>query len=152
MKGAATLFSSASVEWATPQPFFAALNREFRFTLDACATADNAKCRRFFTKADDGLVQTWRGRVWLNPPYGRDIGRWMRKAYESSQAGALVVCLVHARTDTRWFHQYVYGKAEIRFLQGRLVFERPETHAVKRNLHRDSAPFPSMVAIYRPPE
>src|SRR5688572_4824194 len=100
-------FSSASDEWATPLAFFNQCNVEFGpFDLDACATAENAKAPRYFTKADDGLAQEWRGRVWMNPPYGRTIGAWMRKAYESARAGAVVVCLVPARTDTAWWHDY----------------------------------------------
>jgi site-specific DNA-methyltransferase (adenine-specific) len=140
---AASLFSSASEEWPTPQSFFDALNREFDFTLDPCATVENAKCPLYFTKAVDGLAQDWgRHVIFCNPPYGRAILQWARKSYESALHGALVVLLVPARTDTRWFHDWVYGKAsEIRFVRGRLRFGQSTA----------SAPFPSLVAIFRPP-
>lgn len=128
------LMSSATPEWATPQWLFDDLNREFGFTLDPCATPDNAKCERFFTKVDDGLAQTWDGTVWMNPPYGREIGRWVRKAYEASLTGATVVCLVPARTDTSWWHTYCMKANEVRFIRGRVRFIGEADNA---------APFPS---------
>lgn len=131
-------FSSKSGVWETPQAFFDELDREFHFTLDACANAENAKCARYYTEEQDGLTQPWDGVVWCNPPYGRTVGRWVKKAAESN---ATVVMLLHARTDTRWFHDYCYQKpdVEIRFVRGRLKFG---------NLGND-APFPSMVVIFR---
>ena len=136
------LFSSRSEEWPTPQDFFAELDREFHFTLDPCVARWNAKCTRFYTKEDDGLRQPWdRHRVFCNPPYGRAMRQWAEKCFRSAQAGAVVVLLAHARTDTRWFHDWVYNKAEIRFVRGRLKFGDG----------RQSAPFPSLVAVYRPP-
>jgi site-specific DNA-methyltransferase (adenine-specific) len=119
------------------------LNEEFRFTLDPCATHENAKCSLFFTKEQDGLKQDWgRHRVFCNPPYGRQMREWGRKCHEAALAGAVVVLLAHARTDTRWFHDWVYGKAsEIRFVRGRLKFGD--------GMH--CAPFPSLVAIFRTP-
>ena len=132
-------FSSATDMWATPQAFFDGLNSEFGFTLDVCSTHDNAKCERYFTEAEDGLSQVWDGVCWMNPPYGRTIGKWMRKAYESSLTGATVVCLVPARTDTAWWHDYAV-KGEVRFLRGRLKF----------GCSINSAPFPSAVVIFRP--
>lgn len=137
-----SLFSSRSVEWPTPQAFFDALNAEFHFTLDPCATPENAKCPLYFTEQQDGLAQDWSGhRVFCNPPYGRAMPLWVRKCHEASQAGALVVLLAHARTDTRWFHDWVYRKADdIRFVRGRLRFGGASV----------SAPFPSLVAVYRP--
>jgi len=135
------LYSSRSEEWATPPSFFADLHAEFGFTLDPCATRQNAKCPTFFTKAENGLAQDWgKHIVFCNPPYGRSIGDWARKCYEASLAGATVVMLAHSRTDTRFFHDWVYGKAELRFVRGRLKFGDG----------KQSAPFPSMVAIYRP--
>jgi len=100
-------FSSQTDEWSTPPEFFNQLNAEFSFNLDACATPENAKCERFFTRADDGLAQRWTGRVWCNPPYDREIGHWMQKALESAGAGdcELAVCVVPARTDTAWWHE-----------------------------------------------
>lgn len=132
-------FSSAAEMWATPQGFFDGLDTEFGFQVDVCAIAENAKCARFFTPEEDGLAQEWTGICWMNPPYGRTIGRWMRKAYESSQLGATVVCLVPARTDTVWWHEYAM-KGEIRFIRGRLKFGG----------HKNSAPFPSAVVVFRP--
>jgi phage N-6-adenine-methyltransferase len=137
------LFSSRSEEWPTPQSFYDVLNKEFNFSLDACATAENAKCRRYFTKEDDGLTQHWgTHRVFCNPPYGKTMLQWAHKCFDASQSGATVALLAHARTDTRWFHQWVYGKAaEIRFVRGRLRFGDGT----------QSAPFPSLVAVFRPP-
>ena len=134
------LFSSNTDLWETPQNFFDKLDEEFHFTLDACALPENAKCDRYFTPEMDGLSKNWGGVVWCNPPYGKDIVRWVRKASESAQNGATVVLLVHARTDTRWFHDYIYGKAEIRFVKGRLKFGGS----------KHNAPFPSMVVVFRP--
>ena len=137
------LYTSTTEEWPTPRRFFEALDVEFRFSLDPCATPKNAKCRRYFTKAQDGLVQDWGAQtVFCNPPYGRCMREWARKCYESSQQGATVVLLAHARTDTRWFHDWVYGRAaELRFVRGRLKFGDG----------KQSAPFPSLVAVFRPP-
>jgi phage N-6-adenine-methyltransferase len=135
------LFSSATEEWPTPPAFFAKLNRRYRFTLDPCATPDDAKCPLYFTKEQDGLQQDWgTHRAFVNPPYGREIGKWARKCFEASQAGALVVLLVPARTDTRWFHDWVQGKAKVQFIRGRVRFGGAEA----------SAPFPSMLAVYSP--
>ena len=132
------MFSSASDEWATPQDFFDKLNEEFGFTLDPCANADNHKCGKYFTKEQDGLAQDWgTERVYCNPPYGRGIGEWVAKC---SRHKGLAVMLVPARTDTKWFHEYVYQKpnAEIRFIKGRLKF----------GTSSNSAPFPSMVIVF----
>lgn len=118
------LFSSATDMWETPQNFFDELDKEFHFSCDVCATRENAKCAKFYTPEQDGLKQTWEGTLWMNPPYGREIGKWVKKASESN---ATVVCLLPARTDTRWFHDYVYGKAEIRFVRGRLKFGAAKT-------------------------
>lgn len=135
------LYSSRSEEWPTPASFFKNLNEEFDFTLDPCATARNAKCARYFTRREDGLKQPWGAhRVFCNPPYGKTMREWARKCHEASLQGALVVLLAHARTDTRWFHDWVYGNAaEIRFVRGRLRFGDG----------KQSAPFPSMVAVFR---
>ncbi|KKN74117.1 hypothetical protein LCGC14_0394570 [marine sediment metagenome] len=133
-------FSSQRLDWATPQGVFDELDAEFGFTVDVCATAENAKCRRFYSKDEDGLTFLWLGETcWLNPPYGREIGRWMKKAYESALDGATVVCLIPSRTDTRWWHDYVMRADEIRFIKGRLKFDG----------HKNSAPFPSAIVIFR---
>lgn len=131
-----SLFSSKTDLWSTPQSLFDKLNAEFNFSLDVCAIAENAKCEKFFTPVDDGLLQEWQGVCWCNPPYGSEIGKWVKKAYESKST---VVLLLPARTDTRWFHEYIYGKAEIRFIKGRLKFGDG----------KNSAPFPSMVVVMR---
>ena len=135
----AGMTASESVEWETPLDFFTSLDAVFHFTLDVCATPENAKCAQFFTLADDGLAQPWQGACWMNPPYGRDIGKWMRKAYESAKAGATVVCLVPARTDTAWWHDYA-AKGVVTFIRGRLRF----------NKHKWNAPFPSAVCVFQP--
>ncbi|MGE3806212.1 MAG: DNA N-6-adenine-methyltransferase [Gemmataceae bacterium] len=132
-------FRSTSPEWPTPAPLFADLDAEFRFDLDPCCTAESAKCERHFTAADDGLAQPWQGRVFMNPPYGRAIGDWMRKAWESSQTTAeLVVCLVPARTDTGWWHEWA-SRGEVRFLRGRVKFGDAKS----------GAPFPSAIVVFR---
>lgn len=136
------LFSSATDLWSTPNDFFEKLNEEFHFTLDPCATKENAKCPSYYTKEEDGLRQDWGGHVvYCNPPYGRELPKWVEKAYnESKKPGTTVVMLIPARTDTRYFHDYIYHNAtEIRFSKGRLKFGNA----------RNSAPFPSMVVIYR---
>ena len=135
------LMSSKTDEWATPQLFFDEINAEFGFTLDVCADDWNHKCSRYFTRAEDGLSQRWDGVVWMNPPYGREIRSWMAKAVDSWRDGATVVCLVPARTDTAWWHDYAM-LGEIRFLRGRLKF-------VNRQGNGDSAPFPSALIVYK---
>lgn len=136
------MFSSRTDLWETPQDFFDNLNNEFNFDIDVCASQENAKCNTYFTKEQDGLQQSWRGMVcWCNPPYGREVGKWVQKAYISSKnEGSTVVMLLPARTDTRWFHDYIYNKSEIRFIKGRLKFGDS----------KNSAPFPSMVVIFTP--
>ena len=135
------LFSSKSSEWETPQDLFDQLNEEFNFTLDAAASPGNAKCSKYYTEEENALVQDWgQHTAWLNPPYGREVGRWTEKSYKESLKGATVVMLLPARTDTRYFHSWVIGKAEIRFIKGRLKFGGS----------KNSAPFPSMLVIYRP--
>lgn len=133
------MFSSKTDMWETPQDFFDKLNEEFHFTVDVCAIPKNAKCEKFFTPEMNGLKQEWTGICWCNPPYGREIGKWVEKAYIASTWGATVVMLLPARTDTKWFHEYIYNKAEIRFIKGRLKFGNSKT----------AAPFPSMVVIFR---
>ena len=135
-------FSSATEEWGTPNDLWIQLDAEFGFELDVCATAENARCSRYYTREQDGLEQPWEGVCWCNPPYGREIGRWVRRAYESSLAGGTVVCLVPARTDTGWWHDWAM-KGEIRFIRGRLKF-------VGGYGRGHNAPFPSAVVIYRP--
>ena len=138
-----SLFSSTTGEWETPQDVFDALSLEFGgFDLDPCATEQNAKCKRYFTLADNGLAQTWAGKVFVNPPYGREIGDWIWKCYISSMSTAdLVVALLPSRTDTKWWHDWVMLASEIRFIRGRLKFGGAT----------NSAPFPSAIAVWRRP-
>ena len=144
MENIAVMFSSKDDKWSTPQDFFDGLNSEFHFTLDPCADDSNHKCERYYTEEDDGLLQDWEGEiVFCNPPYGKAIKDWVRKAYiEGCKPNTTVVMLIPARTDTIYFHKYIYHKAEIRFLKGRLKFGNS----------KNSAPFPSMVVIFRGPE
>jgi phage N-6-adenine-methyltransferase len=132
------VFTSATDEWSTPQDLFDALDAEFGFTLDPCSTDGNAKCDHHFTLQDFGHWQDWSGEtVFMNPPYGRELGRWVRKAYEESLNGATVVCLLPSRTDNAWFHDYCL-KGEVRFLRGRLKFGGEKWNA----------PFPSMIVVF----
>ena len=134
------MFSSATDNWATPQEFFDLLDKEFHFDLDVCALPENAKCERYYTPEQDGLKQPWDGQCnWCNPPYGREIPKWVEKAYSYMMRGATTVMLLPARTDTKWFHNYIKGRAEIRFLRGRLKFGGSP----------NAAPFPSMVVVFR---
>ena len=134
-------FSSKSNEWTTPQHLFDELNQEFNFTLDPCATEENAKCSKHFTIEDDGLSKDWSNDVvFMNPPYGREIKKWIKKAYEESLNGATVVCLIPASTDTMYWHDFIFDKADdIRFLKGRLKFGNG----------KNSAPFPSAIVVYK---
>jgi len=135
------MFSSASNEWATPQWLFDALDAEFGFTLDPCSTDESKKCEHHYTIKDDGLIQDWGDNVvFVNPPYGRVVGKWVKKAFESAENGALCVCLIPARTDTKWWHRYCM-RGEIRLLRGRLRFVGGQ----------HSAPFPSAIVVFRPP-
>ena len=136
------LFTSERKDWETPAELFQLYDKEFGFTLDVCATAQNAKCPDYFSPEQDGLAQDWQGNVcWMNPPYGREIINWVEKARrEAAKGGCLVVCLLPARTDTGWFHSYIKDKAEIRFLEGRIEFVGAD----------NSAPFPSMICIFHP--
>lgn len=137
------------LNWATPQELFDSLNAEFNFTLDPCATPENAKCEKFYTIEQDGLVQCWCNEiVFMNPPYKREIGKWVAKAYHSALQGATVVCLIPSRTDTRYWHNYVWDSkshsfrkivVQVRFIQRRLRF----------NGGSIDAPFPSAIVVFR---
>lgn len=131
------MFTSKTDLWYTPQEFYSKLDKEFSFEVDVCALPENAKCNKFFSPQQDGLKQEWKGVCWMNPPYGRTIGKWVKKAYESSLEGATVVCLLPARTDTRWWHDYCM-KGEVRLVKGRLKFGGSN----------NSAPFPSAVVVF----
>lgn len=134
------LFSSKTDDWPTPKDFFDKLNDIYCFTLDPCSTHENAKCEKHFTVEDDGLSKSWAGEtVFCNPPYGKQIGLWVKKAYEEAKnKNTTCVMLLPARTDTAWFHDYcVHG--EITFIRGRLKFGGSKT----------SAPFPSMLVVFK---
>jgi len=134
------LMSSASVEWYTPKDFFESLEKKFgKFDLDPCATPESALCENYFTKETNGLIHDWFGRVYMNPPFGREIKLWVEKAYKESLRGVEVVCLLPARTDTKWFHDYCL-KGDVEFLKGRLKFSG----------HKNSAPFPCVVVHFKP--
>lgn len=133
------LFSSEAMDWETPQDFFNALDARFSFTLDVCALPENAKCSRYFTPEVDGLSVPWIGeRCFMNPPYGREIGAWVAKARREAERGALVVGLLPARTDTKWWQENVQGHADVRFVSGRLKFGGAKA----------GAPFPSAIALW----
>lgn len=139
-----SLFSSRRQDWATPRALFNRLDEEFGFTLDAAATQENAKCEVFISPKDDALSSDWSksnagGAVWLNPPYGREVALWLKKAYEESKKGLTVVCLVFARTDTRWFHEFAMRAHEVRLIRGRVRFEGAS----------NCAPAPSCLVIFR---
>jgi phage N-6-adenine-methyltransferase len=133
------MFTSRTDEWETPQYLFDELNEQFGFETDVCALPGNTKCAKYFTPEQDGLSQEWSGVCWMNPPYGRQIKDWVKKAYESAQNNrATVVCLLPARTDTSWWHDYCM-KGEIRYIRGRLKFGKA----------KNSAPFPSAIVVFR---
>lgn len=132
-------YSSAKGDWETPWDIFNPIDANYHFTLDVCASQNNAKCERYFTKETNGLEQSWANEVcWMNPPYGRQIVPWVKKASEEVQRGAIIVALLPARTDTKWFHDYVLPFAKVQFLKGRIIFVGAS----------HGAPFPSILAFY----
>ena len=134
-------FSMESNEWETPQELYDELNKQYGVKLDPCATEKSAKCDKYYTKEDDGLAQNWRDEiVFMNPPYGREISKWVEKAYiESIHEDCIVVCLIPSRTDTKYWHDYIFSKAhKIMFIKGRLKFSG----------HKNSAPFPSAIVVF----
>lgn len=144
------MFSSNNNCWCTPREFFDELNKEFNFTLDPCCTEKSALCEKYFTPEDDGLKQNWGGYcAFVNPPYGREIGKWVKKCYEEwIYKNVTSVMLIPSRTDTRWFHDYIYNKAEIRFIKGRLKFIDLDFKGKEEDRKLSPAPFPSMLVIY----
>lgn len=132
------LFTSNDPNWETPQNLYEQLNAEFHFTTDVCATGETAKCEAYYTPETDGLSQTWQGVCWMNPPYGKEISKWLQKAYNESLKGAVVVCLIPSRTDTKYWHDYCMKAAEIRFIKGRLKFGGSTK----------PAPFPSAIIVF----
>lgn len=140
------IFSSAKKDWRTPKKLFEELSKEFDFTLDVAASVENAKCKRFFTEKENALLQSWNteGDVFCNPPYGRELGKWVEKARnESERHNINVVVLIPARTDTKYFHEHILGHAELRFIRGRLKFE------IDDGVAAGTAPFPSVIVVYK---
>lgn len=138
MKDTKAMFTSGRDDWRTPTAMFDALNKEFFFNVDLCADENNHLCAEYYTKDRDGLNADLRGkRVFCNPPYGKTLGKWVRKCAESK--AEVAVMLIPARTDTAWFHDYVWGKAEVRFIRRRIRFDGSTT----------DAPFPSMIVIFK---
>ena len=133
-------FSSKSNEWNTPDDLYNKLNNEFNFTLDPCTNGENNKCEKFYTEKENGLIKDWsKDIVFMNPPYGRQISQWIEKAYNESLKGSKVVCLIPSRTDTKYWHNFIFNKAsEVRFIKGRLKFGNS----------KNSAPFPSAIIVY----
>jgi phage N-6-adenine-methyltransferase len=135
------MMSSNTDLWETPQALFDKYNEQYNFNLDVCALPVNAKCEKYFTPEIDGLKQEWEGVCWMNPPYGREIGKWVKKAYNEAQKGNTIVALLPARTDTKWFHDWIYMMYGVKYelLKGRLKFGNS----------KNSAPFPSMVVVFK---
>lgn len=134
-------YSNESHLWETPDDFWNQIVEEFSPELDVCALPENAKCPKYYSPEDDGLKKEWSGCCWMNPPYGREIGKWMRKAYEESRKiGTRVIALVPSRTDTKWWHEYAM-KGDVRFIKGRLYFKRLDGHTGR-------APFPCALIIF----
>ena len=133
-------FLSHDLTWATPQGVFDELNKEFGFTLDPCCSKETTKCKKYYTLQNNGLLHSWEGeRIFMNPPYGRQIPKWIEKAYTESKKGmTIVVCLIPSRTDTKWWHDYVMKANEIRFIKGRLKFGNS----------KNNAPFPSAIVVF----
>lgn len=132
------MFSSNRDDWETPLELFNQLDAIYHFDLDVCALPHNAKCDKYYTPDDDGLSKPWEGTCWMNPPYGRQIGRWMEKAYKSSLVGATVVCLVPSRTDTAWWHDYAMRASKITYIRGRIKFVGA----------KHGAPFPCAIVVF----
>ena len=134
------LTSTGNIVAETPKYLFDKISSIFNFSLDVCALPENAKCENYYTPKDDGLSKPWMGGVWCNPPYGREISSWVKKAYEESQKeyNSFVLMLLPARTDTKWWWDWVQGKATLFFIKGRVKFGD----------HNVGAPFPSVLALY----
>lgn len=146
------MFSSKSSRWETPEDFFDKLNNEFNFDVDVCATKQSTKCEKFFNESIDGLSESWSGTCYMNPPYGREINKWIKKAYEESRKdNCVVIALIPSRTDTRWWHDYVMKANEIRFVIGRLKFINRSFPSFREdgNFKKSPAPFPSAVIIWK---
>ena len=136
-------YSSKTNEWTTPKHLYDELNNEFNFTLDPCCTRQSAKCEKFYTIEENGLIQDWSNDiVFMNPPYGKEITKWIEKAYKESLKGSVVVCLIPSRTDTKYWHDFIFPYAEVRFIKGRLKFGGNKKGS-------GAAPFPSAIVIFK---
>lgn len=135
-----SLYSSEKHDWETPIELFNALNNEFNFNLDVCASKENKKCENYFCEEDNALWKEWNGNCFMNPPYGRGIEWWVQKAYNESQKGNIIVCLLPVRSDTKWWHFYCMKSFEIRLLTRRLTFSK----------YNNKAPFPCAIVIFKP--
>jgi len=134
---------TAFTEWETPQDFYDAIDAEFHFNIDVCCLPSNKKCDQYYYPMMNALNQTWKGVCWMNPPYDREIGLWMAKAYESAQQGATVACLIQGRSsDTKWWHKYVMRSSEIRYIADRLHFGKNGVHS--------RANISNILVIFRP--
>ena len=145
-----TMFSSKSEEWETPGDFYDRLHKQYKFTLDPCATPKTAKCEKYYTKEDDGLSKNWSGHsVFVNPPYGREIKKWVEKSYEESRKkDTTVVMLIPARTDTKYWHEYCMHADVIFFVKGRLHFKNKVIADYTGKTKTSPAPFPSAVIVF----
>ena len=142
-KAEKVIFSSETDEWGTPNDLFIKLNKQYNFTLDAAASDKNYKCNKYYTKETNGLTKDWTNeRVFCNPPYS-EMSLWSQKCYEESKNAEVIIMLIPARTDTKYFHKYIYNIADITFIKGRLKFVSDQ------NSNKGSAPFPSMIVIYK---
>ena len=145
------MFSNKNNAWCTPREFFEELNKEFNFTLDPCCMPKSALCKKYYTPNEDGLKQDWSGeRVFVNPPYGREISKWVKKCFDEREKAEVIVMLIPSRTDTRYFHNWIYEKTEIRFIKGRLKFIDLDYKGKEEDRKMSPAPFPSMLVIFRP--
>lgn len=143
------MFSNKNNAWCTPRYFFDKLNEEFDFTLDPCCMPKSALCEKYYTPDENGLKQDWKGeRVFVNPPYGREIKHWVKKCFDEKDKAEVIVMLIPARTDTRYFHDYILGKAIIRFIKGRLKFVDMDYKGEEKDRKMSPAPFPSMLVIF----
>lgn len=144
------MFSSKNNKWCTPRDFFNEINLKYNFNLDPCCTKKSNLCKNYFTVEEDGLKQSWKGfRAFVNPPYGREIGKWVQKCYEENIINNVFsVMLIPSRTDTKWFHNFILGKAEIIFIKGRLKFIDLDYTGKEEDRKISPAPFPSMLVIF----
>jgi site-specific DNA-methyltransferase (adenine-specific) len=146
------MLTSNNSDWATPKTLFDSLDKEFHFTLDFCATEKSKKCQRFYSKEQDALKQNPKGEViFCNPPYGREIGKFVKKCFELSKTN-IIVMLIPARTNTNYWHTYIYDSTKhvfrvpVRFLKGRVKFCGLNTRG--EWIENQPCTFPSCIVIF----